>query len=118
MGAHEIHGTGTLRHSEGGALTGKHLETYEQENREGLEIQQEIGSKEKSVGGGWREQRQWLIHEWSHVLNFLKQLSGMSGGGGQCTGVSSGWVYLSVTQHRGHLHRTWENRKLCTSGSQ
>lgn len=49
MGAHEIHGTGTLRHSEGGALTGKHLETYEQENREGLEIQQEMGSKEKSV---------------------------------------------------------------------
>lgn len=51
MGAHEIHGTGTLRHSEDGALTGKHLETYEQENREGLEIQQEMGSKEKSVGG-------------------------------------------------------------------
>lgn len=52
MGTDEIHGTGTLRHSEGGALTGKHLETYEQENREGLEIQQEMGSKEKSGGDG------------------------------------------------------------------
>lgn len=28
----------------------------------------------------WRAQRQWLIHQWSHVLNFLKEPGGMREG--------------------------------------
>ncbi len=52
--------------------------------------------------GRWREQRQWLIHEPSHVLNFLKELGGMSEGG-----------MLKDESHSLH-YRRWETKRFCT----
>lgn len=60
-------------------------------------------------GERWREQRQWVIHEWSHVLNFLKEL-GESRGEEGC----SRWVDLSFPLNTSHWF-TRETKTICTS---
>ena len=96
---------GTLCQSEGGGVvktltSGIHICERLREEPE-LEIRREMDSNEKGKKRErWREQRQWLIHEQSHVLNFLKELGGMREGG-----------LLKMKSHSRH-HSAWETKKM------
>lgn len=75
---------GTLCQSEGGGVVKTHTSGIHIARGWGRNQSWKYNGKwtaKKKKKKRWREQRQWLIHEQSHVLNFLKELGGMREGG-------------------------------------
>lgn len=110
----KIYGAARCVEVEGGAgwkhTSGNIWNSYVRDTEYGAGDITENGQEKKRL----KEQRQWLIHERSHVLNFLKDPRELRWRreGGLC-GRSTTWVSLTLTLHATLTYTAYEKQNNC-----